>query len=370
MLRRVRVDVLDLPAFTPPYDHALCDALGRRGLDVELVTSPFRHGSPPTPTTYRRHLGFHRLARGAPGSPAARATRLAGLPFELLAYRLRAREADVTHVQWLTVPLLDAPVVHARGRPLVVTAHDVAPRWSRAGERRGWAALYARADAVVVHSANGRARLAREFAVEPERVHVIPHGAFAHLTRPPVERPLSPELAEVTRPVVLLFGRVEPYKGLDVLLEAWRGVPDAELWIVGSSRTPLDDLVRTAPPRVRWVTRFVADAELPALFRRADLVVLPYREIDQSGVLFTALAFGRPLLLTAVGGFPEVAAEGAAALVPPEDPGALRAALRALLDDPAERARLAANARTAADGRYSWARVAEATEALYRTVLR
>ena len=93
---------------------------------------------------------------------------------------------------------------------------------------------------------------------------------------------------------------------------------------------------------MRFVERFVADAELPALFRRADLVVLPYREIDQSGVLFTALAFGRPLLLSAVGGFPEVAAAGAAELVPPGDPGALHDALRALLADPAARERLAA----------------------------
>ena len=56
----------------------------------------------------------------------------------------------------------------------------------------------------------------------------------------------------------------------------------------------------------------MSDGEVPAFFRRADLVVLPYREIDQSGVLFTALAFGKPLLLSDVGGFPEVAATGAA----------------------------------------------------------
>ena len=54
----------------------------------------------------------------------------------------------------------------------------------------------------------------------------------------------------------------------------------------------------------------VDDAEIPALFRRADLVVLPYREIDQSGVLYAALGLGRPLLLSSVGGFPEVAAAG------------------------------------------------------------
>ena len=83
----------------------------------------------------------------------------------------------------------------------------------------------------------------------------------------------------------------------------------------------------SAPPSVRWVSRFVADDEVAAYFERADLVVLPYREIDQSGVLFTALAFGSPLLLSAVGGFGEVAAQGAAALVVPGDAHALASEL-------------------------------------------
>ena len=79
--------------------------------------------------------------------------------------------------------------------------------------------------------------------------------------------------------------------------------------------------------RVRFVTRFVEDAEIPAIFRRADLVVLPYRDAEHSGVLYTGLAFGKPMVLSAVGGFPEVAEHGAARLVPPEDPAALAAAL-------------------------------------------
>ena len=119
---------------------------------------------------------------------------------------------------------------------------------------------------------------------------------------------------------------------------------------------------------MRWVSRFVADDEVAAYFRRADLVVLPYREIDQSGVLFTALAFGAPLVLSAVGGFPEVAADGAAALVAPGDAAALAGELRRLLGDDAARAALAAGARAAAAGRYSWDAIAAAHLALYETL--
>jgi glycosyltransferase involved in cell wall biosynthesis len=124
-----------------------------------------------------------------------------------------------------------------------------------------------------------------------------------------------------------------------------------------------------APPNVRFVPRFITDSELPAYFRRADLVVLPYREIDQSGVLFTALAFGKPLLLSDVGGFPEIAATGAARTFPTGDACALGKALRELLDDPAGRSKMAELAVAAAAGRYSWDTVAARTLDLYESLL-
>src|SRR5262249_14411166 len=107
------------------------------------------------------------------------------------------------------------------------------------------------------------------------------------------------------------------------------------------------------------------EGEAAALFRRADIAVLPYREIDQSGVLFTALGLGVPLVLTAVGGFPEIAQAGAAALVPPGDPQALRDTLAGLLADPVRRAALAAAPVALAEGRYAWPAIARAHLDLY-----
>jgi glycosyltransferase involved in cell wall biosynthesis len=103
--------------------------------------------------------------------------------------------------------------------------------------------------------------------------------------------------------------------------------------------------------------------------RRADLVVLPYRNIEQSGVLYTALAFGRPLVLSAVGGFPEVAERGAARLVPPGDPQALAETLGELLADPSALEALGAAAAREASTTYSWDRVAGETLDLYRELL-
>jgi glycosyltransferase involved in cell wall biosynthesis len=172
---------------------------------------------------------------------------------------------------------------------------------------------------------------------------------------------------------VLAFGLVRPYKGTDLLIEAMRGLGDAELWVVGRplgvDLDRLRDQARRSSVRARFVSRFVADREIPAIFERADLVALPYRDAEQSGVLYTALAFGRPIVVSDAGGFPEVAAHGAARMVPRGDAGALAAALADLLGDDAERERLAATAATAAAEAYSWERVAARHLELYRELL-
>ena len=364
----MRVDVVDPSAFTPPYDHALCTALARAGVDVRLQTSRFAYGTVPAAEEYDRVERFYRLAGGAAGSRQRLAAKLVQHVPDMIEYRRAAAAADLVHFQWLTVQPLDVRLLPP-GRPLVLTAHDVLPREPRRGQRAAQRRLYDRVDAVVVHSEHGRDRLVEELGIAPGKVRVIRHGAFEHLTVVPGERPLPAELNAVTKPVVLCFGLLRPYKGIDVLLEAWRDINDAELWIVGMPRMDISELRAAAPPSVRWISRFIPDEEVASYFRRADLVVLPYREIDQSGVLATAMAFGAALLLTAVGGFPEIAARGAAALVEPGDPAALAVELRRLLGDPGARARLAAAAKIAGDRAYDWDVIAREHIELYEDLL-
>jgi len=363
----MRIQLVDPSAFTPPYDHALAAALARAGVDMELVTSRFLYGPVPRADGYRVTEHFYRRTarRGLEGRGRV-ALKLAEHVPDMLRYRRKASKADLVHYQWLTVQPLDVWLLPPR-RPRVLTAHDVLPREPRPGQLAATRRLVRRMDAVIAHSEHGAARLRTELELEPDRVHVIPHGAFDYLTRLPEERPLPAELATVEGPVAMFFGLLRPYKGLDVLLDAWRSVEaDAELWIVGMPRMDLEPLRRAADQRVRFMPRFVRDPEIPAFFRRADVVVLPYREIDQSGVLFTAMAFGKAVVLSGVGGFSEV---GVGRVVAAGDPAALSAALTSLLTDASERRHLGEQALAAAAGPYSWDRVAEQTLALYRNLL-
>jgi glycosyltransferase involved in cell wall biosynthesis len=365
----MKVQVVDPPAYTPPYDRSLCAALARAGAEVELVTSRFVHGPVPAPLGYEVREAFYRFSgRREASAPGRRALKLAEHVADMLRYRRNGADVDVRHFQWLPLPSLDSRLLPA-GHPRVLTAHGVLR--SEGWERRLGALrrVVDRMDAVVALSEFGRDRLAGA-GVEPARIHVIPHGAFDYLTRQPDEAPLPPELAAVTDPVILFFGLIRPYKGVDVLIDAFRAVRGAELWIVGRPLgISMEDLERAAasvPARVRFIPRFVSDQELPAYFRRADVVALPHRDAEQSGVLFAALAFAKAIVMSDVGGFGEVAATGAGTLVPPGDPDALAARLQQLIDDPAERERLATAAATAASGPYSWELVARQTLTLYR----
>jgi glycosyltransferase involved in cell wall biosynthesis len=364
----MRVDVVDPSAYAPPYDHELCASLGRAGAAVELVTADFAYGPVPPPAGYVRRRAFYRRTPRRGPAALRRALKLVQHVPDMLRYRTAARAADVVHFQWLPVDAVDQALL-PRGRPLVLTAHEVLPRAGRPGQAWGRRRVYGRMDAVVAHTELGRGRLVGELALDPAKVALIRHGAFEYLTRQPEERPLPAELAAVEGKVALCLGVWRPYHGIDVLLEAWRGIGRAELWVVGLPQMPTEELMRDPPPGVRFVPRFVTDPELPAFFRRADLVVMPYRAIEASGVLFTALAFGCPILATAVGGFLDAGALGAAALVPPEDPAALHDALAHLLGDDGARAALAAGARAAAAGPYSWDAIADETLALYERLL-
>jgi len=375
----IKVQLVDPSAFTPPYDRALAAALARGGAEVELLTSRFLYGAVPPAEGYRVEGRFYRrsAARGLDAPARVPFKAAEHLPDMLRFRRDEARAAragagpDVLHYQWLTMPPLDIHLL-PKQRPRVMTAHYILPPDPTHRQVTSARRTFGPMDAVIAHSEHGAARLRDEVGLDPAKVRVIPHGAFDYLTRLPEEKPLPPELGGAKGPVILFFGLLRPYKGIENLLQAFRQVEGAELWIIGNPRmdvAPLRALAAEVPGRVRFVTRFIDDAEIPAIFRRADLLALPYLDAEHSGVLYTGLAFGKPMVLSAVGGFPEVAATGAGRLVTPGDVDALARALAELAADEGARTELAAAASRAAAGPFSWDETARLTLDLYRELI-
>ncbi len=159
-----RIDVVDPSAYTPPYDHALCSALGAAGAQVRLITSEFAYGELPEPEHYARRELFYRLAVGRAGSRLRLMTKLLEHGPDMVRYRRAARWAEVVHFQWFAVGRLDRWLLP--GRPIVATAHDLLPREPRPGQVGAQRRLYDAVDAVVVHS-RVRPRPARGQAGRP-----------------------------------------------------------------------------------------------------------------------------------------------------------------------------------------------------------
>ncbi len=150
------------------------------------------------------------------------------------------------------------------------------------------------------------------------------------------------ELGITTRNVVLFFGYIRPYKGLDNLVRAFGRVlaahPDTTLLIVGEcyqDRRIYDDLIKEQgiEGRTLFVCRYVANEEIEPYFKAADVVCLPYHTASQSGIVMMAYGFRRPVVTTNVGGLPEFVREGETGLmVPPGDPDALARGINEVLD--------------------------------------
>ena len=314
----MRVALVDPLAYTPPYDHHLAAALARRGHDVTLLTSEFLHGDVPEPDGYRREEIFlpfsTKLLRGRPRARARLA--LKGLEYVPSAWRLLRRieqlDPDVVHLQWLPRPELDLRWVRRLGRPTALTAHDVVPR--REGALPAWHKALGLVDRVIVHSQRAAEQLS-DF--HPE---VIRHPVFDG-------KPLGPPHGKT----LLFFGLIREYKGLDVLLRALPRIADAKLIVAGD---PLDPVQPVERDRVEWRLRYIDEPEVAELMEQAAVVVLPYRKLDSSGVLATAIGYRRPVVVSDVGSLGEIVREFRAGLVvPPGDEAALAAACSSLLGD-------------------------------------
>ena len=358
----MRIALADPPSFTRPYDHSLAAALARRGHEVHLIASPFPHDADAGGASYHVHeVAFPlsgRLARGT----LRRAVRAAEYPLGIVRVLLAIERLapDVVHFQWLARPRHYKPLLArlARQRPLIFTAHDLpAPRRPL---EPVWPDVLRLMRRVIVHS-RGAVATIESLGVPHERIALIPHPAFEG----PDGIAQSP-LGEA----LLFFGLLREYKGLDVLVRALARVPEARLVVAGDPVDPVEPLRALArevgvEARIEWRLGFRPQPEVTELMRQAALVVLPYRQVDASGVLATALGHGRPAVVSDVGSLGDLVRKyGAGDVVPPGDADALAAALRALLRDPAALERAQSGARRAAR-ELTWHAAAEAHERVY-----
>lgn len=176
---------------------------------------------------------------------------------------------------------------------------------------------------------------------------------------------------------ILFFGRMSNYKGIEILLNAMSYIvgmiPNVKLIIAGrpvAGYTPqhMEELERKG--NLVYRIGHIGIAELCRLFEEACLVVVPYIEASQSGVIATAYAFNKPVVATRVGGLGESVVDNVSGrLVPPGDSKSLSRVIIELLNNPSERKRMSDNIRRSRENELAWPLLAEKTLDVYKKVL-
>jgi glycosyltransferase involved in cell wall biosynthesis len=293
--------------------------------------------------------------------------------------------AQIVHIQWWSLPLFPVCLIFTlaaklRRVPVVITVHNVLPHEPSPWFLRASRVLYRRADHLIVHSEVNRAQLLEHFHCYADRVSCVPMGIDA-----PIATALDKESARAqlgiptSRPTILFFGTVRPYKGLDVLLRATAEVrkhhPGVLLVIAGKPWEPwaryqaiIDDLGLAEQVIARL--DYIPESEMPIFYAAADLVVLPYRHFDaQSAVGVQVLGQGRPMIVTDCGGLPALVNHEARWIAPPDDAVALAEKIAGFLREPiGATASFAEIARQAGEC-MSWKASAEAQWAIYRRLV-
>jgi glycosyltransferase involved in cell wall biosynthesis len=363
---------------------ALAVALARRGHEVVILTRR-DDGDQPDTVAFAPGVTVGHIPAGPPRRvPKDRLLAYMNDFAACLARRWLTAPPDVVHAHFWMSGLAALEGARGRGIPVVQTFHalgSVKRRFQReadtspASRIRLEGQIAREADAIIATCAD-EVRELGEYRAPPGQVFVVPCGVDTTCFRPD-----GPAGERDGRFRVLTFGRLVPRKGVDTIIEALCRVPGAELVVAGG---PDHDALHQDPEarrlirlaedrhvaeRVTFLGR-VAHEDLPALIRSADVAVsVPWYE--PFGIApVEAMACGVPVVVSAVGGHLDTVIDGVTGLhVPARRPGALAELLRGLLADPEQRCSLGEAAAEHVRDRYTWARIAAETEAVYQRLV-
>lgn len=363
------------------YDFGLAGGLAAAGVDVVLHTCD-ETGAPPNEGyevrfTYRAIYGdspvWLRGLRYFRGSVTA-----------VLSAVFERRRIVHLHLFHVGIPeFFNMCLARLLGRKIIITAHDVESFVNFLEKPVLRRFVYRISHAVIAHNSISREELIEKIGVDDDKIHIIRHGNFLDVIAPLPDATESRRrlgVPENSR-VILYFGQIKQVKGVDILLRAMPRVisrfPNAVLlsggkpWKMDFSgcQAIIDEL--GIGKHCIMHMRFIGPAELPYFFAAADVVVLPYRRIYQSGVVLLSMSYHKPVVVSDLPGMVEILTDGVDGyLFRRENPESLGARLcDAFSDDEARRAVAEAGYRRVRD-HYDWGRTGRETRELYEEVLK
>jgi len=379
-----------------PYAFGLAMALISKGVDLDIVGSDEIDSPELHITPNLRFLNF-RGSQTKKVSFAQKLSKLLGYYSKLIRYAARSKP-EILHILWnnkfelfdRTILMLYYKIV---GKTIALTAHNV--NQARRDSKDSWLnrttlkIQYQLCEHIFVHTQKMKDELCQDFDVAEKAVTVIRHpinNAFPDTDVTPAEAKQRLGLRDDEK-AILFFGRIRPYKGIEYLLDAFRLLSASEqgnyrLIVAGEPKKGSEEYLHEIQQSVQrdftqgqviLRIQFIPDEEMELYLKGADVLVLPYKEIFQSGVLFLAYSFGLPVVATDVGSFREEIVEGRTGfLCKPGEPAELAKAIETyfasdLFKNLKVRRR---ELQDYANANHSWDAVAELTRNAYVKMLR
>lgn len=385
----MKIAMIDPSLFTWPYDKALIDGLQAHGHKVKFYTkflSQGEQGKGSEGLTEFFYWGLqfepvknlpHPLFLGLKG--ISHIFSMAVLWFVLLR-----EKPDVIHFQWVPLPVVDRFFVplFQKIAPVVLTVHDSSPFNGNPKSKiqgMGSTQVMKLFDKLIVHTKNA-VQVVKSYGVNESKIIQIAHGVLGVDSIKTVAAAKTSSNQQEGAPVtVLLFGHLKPYKGADILIEAFAKMSNEArektlLKVVGKPQMDVQPLFDRAKDLdvdkyIQWDLRFIGDDEIESVFSNADITAMPYREIDASGVLMVALSIGKPIVASRIGLFKELLNDGEHGyLIEQEDANALADALEKLVCDAALRQEMGRNVIALGQSIPSWNDIALTTQKAYESI--
>ncbi|MGZ3606731.1 MAG: glycosyltransferase family 4 protein [Syntrophales bacterium] len=376
-----------------PYALGLLSALISQGITVDFIGSDELGAAE---VVSHKNVNFLNL-RGDQNpnvSVLEKCVRVSRYYFRLLQYAATT-DSKLFHILWTNkFPLLDRAILNfyykLLGKKLILTAHNINEKERDGGDgmfnRFTLMALYTLVDHIFVHTNKMKVQLNKEFNIKETKVSVIPFGInntipCSELTKPEARDRLN--LAEHDK-VILFFGNIAPYKGLDGAIDALDRVriknDNCRLLIAGQVKSCQEHwnmIERAIEDRDlgKYVIKkieYIPDEAVEVYFKSADVLILPYKFIYQSGVLFLSYSFGLPVIATDVGSLSEDILEGKTGMVCHADDSVdLANTILRYFDSELFRnqERTKTDIQTYGNSNHSWHEVAKITHSVYECML-
>ena len=309
------------------YDYSLCDALYKNDINLTLITNWYYEYD--NLSNFKIKKIFFKFSENMKIGIMRKIIRGLEYCFAMLGLlnKYSKESPDIIHIQWLLFYHFDyfwlrllRYRLRKKNTKIILTAHNVLPHINGYKYKNILEKIYTQFDGIIVHSEVLKKQMIRIFGEKANEwsIAVALHGTFSKLLEKVNKEILNNyrkkiKLLKAERYNFLFAGIIHKNKGLDVLLEAWvkhiNKHPNDKLYIIGKPNYNMSDeleIIKKYHSSIISSLEYKSDEELLAYYLECDFVVLPYREASQSGVLLTALSLGKPVIVTNVGGLPEV----------------------------------------------------------------